>query len=132
MLNLYSENFLKIGSPAIGDLVVEIGELRPERDIDRVVIASVPRDTPAWQYGLNVEDEILAIDGYRVMADDLEERLEYFPPGREVEVLISRRGALRTLLIPLGKEPETSFEIEIDPDASSDREARRRAWLDGS
>jgi predicted metalloprotease with PDZ domain len=98
---------------------------------DRLVIAEVRRDTPAWKGGLNVEDEILAIEGYRVLADDYEDRLAFFPPGTEAEVLISRRGALRTLRIELGEEPEQSFEIEIDPEASADREAARRAWLEG-
>ena len=44
----------------------------------------VPRDTPAWTAGLNVDDEIVAIDDFRVRADQLDERLEAYKPGQKV------------------------------------------------
>ena len=46
------------------------------RNIDgRVVVTQVRRGTPAFEAGLNVDDEILAMNGFRVRADQLAARL---------------------------------------------------------
>ncbi|MBZ0114978.1 MAG: hypothetical protein K8J08_21130, partial [Thermoanaerobaculia bacterium] len=42
----------------------------------RFIVTKVPRDTPAFQYGLSPEDEIIAIDGYRLPPEGLDPRLE--------------------------------------------------------
>ena len=49
----------------------------------RLMVTQVKRDTPAYEAGLNVEDEILAIDDYRVPPDGIEGRLKFYRPGRE-------------------------------------------------
>ena len=40
-------------------------------DNGRLVITQVRRGTPAYEAGLNVDDEIIAIDDFRVRADQL-------------------------------------------------------------
>ncbi|HVY91296.1 MAG TPA: hypothetical protein VHA14_01050, partial [Bryobacteraceae bacterium] len=46
-------------------------------DNGRLLISRVPRGTPAWEAGLNVDDEILAIDDFRVRADQFTARLDH-------------------------------------------------------
>ena len=48
------------------------------------VITSVRRGTPALDAGLNVDDEILAIDDVRVRADGLAARLDQYKPGDKI------------------------------------------------
>jgi predicted metalloprotease with PDZ domain len=99
-------------------------------DAGRIVIAKVPRETPAFDAGLNVDDEIIGIAGYRVR--DLEGRLKRYKAGDKVELLIARRDELMRLEVKLGAKPAASWDIELVPDAPADVVARRDAWLAGS
>ena len=49
---------------------------------------------PADAAGLNVDDEILAIDEFRVRADRLDARLDQYRAGDRVSVLVARRDQL--------------------------------------
>ncbi len=92
-------------------------------------IATVHRDGPARDAGLNVGDELLALGGYRVTGTTLEARLKQFSPGERVEVLVARRDAVRILPILLGEPPAQSWNLEVDPEAGPGALAARRAWL---
>ncbi len=92
-------------------------------------ITEVPRGAPAFEAGINVEDEIVAIDGYRVIPGKLDERLENYRPGDTVEFLVARRGAITAIPVTLGREPSDEWRLEIDPAADAGTEERRKAWL---
>lgn len=95
----------------------------------RVMVRTVPRDTPAHAAGLNAEDEIIAIDDQRVPASGFETRLARYRAGERVRLLVARRGRLVRLPITFGAKPEASWTIEVDPDATPAQVARRTAWL---
>ena len=65
-----------------------------KNDGGRLVVTQVRRGTPAHEAGVNVDDEILAIDDFRVRADGLDRRLEQYAPGRAVTLLVARRDEL--------------------------------------
>jgi predicted metalloprotease with PDZ domain len=92
----------------------------------RLMVTRIVRDTPAFHAGLNVDDELIAIDGYRVI--DLASHLTRYRPGDEVELTVARRGALRTLKATLDETPEKIWKIEIATDSLGATE-RREAWL---
>ena len=75
----------------------------------------VRRDTPAHAAGLNVDDEILAIDDFRVRADRLDNRLEQYQPGDRVSLLVARREQLLRLEVTLGTEPARAWRLEVEP-----------------
>jgi predicted metalloprotease with PDZ domain len=81
-------------------------------DGGRLVISQVRRGTPGYEAGLNVDDEILALDDYRVRADRLENRLEQYRPGDRVTVLVARREQLIKLDVKLGAEPLKTWRLE--------------------
>lgn len=93
----------------------------------RLRVAEVLRGGPAWQAGVNPDDELVAIEGYR-LGPDLGERLRQYRPGTRVELLVSRRQRMVTLPVVLGPPP-TAPVIEFDPDASKVAAGRRAAWL---
>lgn len=97
----------------------------------RLLVDEVVRDTPGAAAGLNVEDEILALDRYRVTHTDWNSRFQQHPPGVPVEVLIARRGELRTLTLVPVSDPGKRFQLEVHPEASEQQRQRLRAWLDG-
>jgi predicted metalloprotease with PDZ domain len=81
-------------------------------DAGRLVITQVRRGTPGYEAGLNVDDEILALDEYRVRADRLENRLEQYRPGDRVAVLVARREQIMKVDVKLGTEPAKSWRLE--------------------
>ena len=66
------------------------------------MITSVRRGTPGIDAGLNVDDEILAIDDVRVRADGLAARLDQYKPGDKMSVLVARRDRLMKIDVTLG------------------------------
>jgi predicted metalloprotease with PDZ domain len=99
-----------------------------KNDAGRLVVTQVKRGTPAHQAGVNVDDEILAIDDFRVRVDGLERRLEQYAPGRAVSLLLARRDELLRLPVMLGREPADTWRLEPRPDAMPDQQAHRKAW----
>jgi predicted metalloprotease with PDZ domain len=98
-------------------------------DNGRLIVANVPRGTPAIESGLNVDDEILAIDDVRVRADGLVARLEAYQPGDSVQLLVARRDRLTRLDVTLGKDPGRPWRLEMRSDATEEQKQRVRAWL---
>jgi predicted metalloprotease with PDZ domain len=83
-------------------------------DSGRLLVAHVKRDTPAFSAGLNVDDEIVAIDQVRVR-DRLDERLEQYAPGDRISLLVARRDRLLSVDVILGAEPPRSWRLEPIP-----------------
>lgn len=98
-------------------------------DAGRLVITSVRRGTPAIEAGLNVDDEILAIDDVRVRADGLVARLDQYKPGDKVAVLVARRDKLTKIEVTLGTEPGRAWRLEVLPTAAAEQQARLTAWM---
>lgn len=98
-------------------------------DAGRLVVTQVRRGTPALAAGLNVDDEILAIDDVRVRADGLTGRLDQYHPGDQVTVLVSRRDRLMRLPVTLGTEPGRAWRLEVVPNPSEEQKQRLAAWL---
>ncbi|MFN3324331.1 MAG: M61 family metallopeptidase [Bryobacteraceae bacterium] len=101
------------------------------QEAGRLVVSQVRRGTPAYAAGINVDDEIIALDEFRVLPSELGLRMEYYKPGDKVSVLISRRDKLMRLEATLRPEPAESWRMEIDPQATKDQKARLSAWLAG-
>jgi predicted metalloprotease with PDZ domain len=105
--------------------------LTTRNDAGRLVVTQVRRGTPGYDAGFNVDDEIVAIDEFRVRGDQWGGRLEKYRPGQQVSVLVARRDRLLRLDATLGVEPGDPWRIEIDPLATADQVDRRRRWLAG-
>lgn len=98
-------------------------------DGGRLVVSRVPRGTPAFDAGINVDDEILAIDDIRVRADGLTSRMDQYRGGDTVRVLVARRDRLVTLDVTLGREPGRPWRLQTLSNASADQQKRLAAWL---
>jgi predicted metalloprotease with PDZ domain len=98
-------------------------------DAGRLIVTQVRRDTPAYDAGVNVEDEIIAIDNFRVRADRLDDRLDQYKPGATVSLLVARREELVRLDVTLGTEPPRRWQIEVDPSATDASKKQLTNWL---
>ena len=95
-----------------------------------LLVAEIPRGTPAFAAGIDIGDELVAIDGYRLTAGKLDEQLENYRPGEAAEFLVARRGEMMTIPLTFGRKPPDRWKLEVDPDADAEAAARRKAWLD--
>jgi predicted metalloprotease with PDZ domain len=100
-------------------------------DAGRLVITSVRRGTPGIDAGLNVDDEIIAIDDVRVRADGLATRLGVYKPGDKVSVTVARRDRLMQLDVTLGAEPGRTWRLEPVPTATAEQAARLNTLITG-
>jgi predicted metalloprotease with PDZ domain len=98
----------------------------------RLVVTEVRRGTPALEAGLNVDDEILAIDDFRVPPEGLDKRLEAYRPGEKVSLLVARREHLLRLPVTFGEKPRATWKLEVDPKATAEQKARLEEWLRGT
>lgn len=96
-------------------------------DEGRLIVRSVPRETPGYETGLSVDDEIIAIDDFRVRPDQLAQRLENYKPGDKVSILVARRDQLMRIPLTLGEEPK-KWQLEIRPDATESQKRNLESW----
>lgn len=96
----------------------------------RLFVAGVRRGGPSHAGGVNAEDELLAINGYRVTPDGIADRLKAFRPGDELALLVSRRDQILSLAVTAGEAPgEDRWKLEVDPGATDAQRTRFNAWL---
>jgi predicted metalloprotease with PDZ domain len=98
-------------------------------DAGRLLVTQVRRGTPALAAGLNVDDEILAIDDIRVRPDGLPARLEQYKPGDRVSLLVARRDKIIRLDATLGADPGRPWRLEVVPAPTDAQKQHLTAWL---
>jgi predicted metalloprotease with PDZ domain len=102
-------------------------------DNGRLLVSALLLGTPAYGSGLASDDELIAIDDFRLDTDGLDARLEQYRTGDSVTVLVSRRGELRRFGLTLGRAPTDQWSLSVSPDATREQQQRLTAWLgDGS
>jgi len=97
-------------------------------DSGRLVITRVPRDSPAFEAGLSVDDEIVAMDDFRIRADQFTQRLDNYHAGDKVSILLARRDQLMRLDLTFGEEPHT-WQLETRPDVTADQKKHFDSWV---
>jgi len=95
----------------------------------RVVIKRILRDGPAARGGLQVDDELIAVDGLRAEPGKVADQLQHVWDGAPVRVTVARRGRIRDCEVTPTGEPTASWRLEPDPEASSSSQQHRLAWL---
>ncbi|HEY4650971.1 MAG TPA: PDZ domain-containing protein, partial [Pontibacter sp.] len=94
----------------------------------RLTVTGVTRGSSAYEGGLNVKDEILAINGYRV-TNDLDRYITGLQPGEELEVLIARDGILQALQIEVLKDTRVRYAFRKVDNPSAAQNKIYNKWL---
>lgn len=105
-----------------------IGANTAESD-GRLTIRSVPADTPAYKQGLNANDQIVAIDGYRASNSFIQTYLADKKPGDKVKLSIFRFDKLREIEFTLGADPRKSYEFVPVESPTASQSALYRGYL---
>ncbi|WP_165249364.1 M61 family metallopeptidase [Paludisphaera soli] len=103
--------------------------LTTKNEDGRLVVGHVKRDTPGFEAGFNVGDEILGVGEDRIPPSQWSRRLEAFRPGDKVSVLIARRDRFQRLDVTFGLEPPRDWTLELLPEPTDAQKARRKAWM---
>lgn len=97
----------------------------------RILIKNVERGSGAWDAGLNVDDELLAINGNRM--DTAGKELDFILQNGQiddiVDVLIARDGLIRTIHAPLRRSTTQRWTIREKPDATTEEKKLGEIWL---
>lgn len=107
-----------------------------------VTVSGVARNSPAWVQGLNVNDDILAIDGSTIVDEMRSVRLpspgltlEALPSiakkqvGDVVEITIRRDGLERKISLTLKESPNIRIKASYQEDATPQQIAVRQRWM---
>lgn len=96
---------------------------------NREVVKFVAADSPAAIGGIDPDDELLAINGIKVNAASLEERLMDFQINDTVQITVFHQDELKTLPITLAKPQPSRYEVKIKDKLSEIQVRNLKAWL---
>jgi len=96
---------------------------------DRVLIRHVLGDGPAISAGLSVNDELVAVQGYRVNTGNLGAVLDRIDIGQTVEIDVFRHDVLKRVPVVAAMPPRNVCYLSIDADADASAVQRREEWL---
>jgi predicted metalloprotease with PDZ domain len=125
------------GSPYAAGKTDKPGALgiRTRANGDRVVVANVIAGSPAYEGGVNAGDELVAIDGKKIDANNGVERLGQPGPlndlraGQRVTLTVFRRERLVNFDLTAAAKPFDHYTITELKDAGDAQKALRDSWL---
>ncbi len=93
----------------------------------KVVVTAVAYSSSAYKGGINVNDEILAIDNFRT--DDISKALANKKVADVINVLVNRDGMIKTLSVKLEKSNQVKYKLEKVEKPTAEQEAIYKGWL---
>jgi predicted metalloprotease with PDZ domain len=96
---------------------------------ERLIVKKVYAGSPAYEQGLNTEDQIVALNNMRVTKEFFDARMAEKKPGDLINLTIFRFDDLSTLLIKLGSKNEGTYRI-VPLAAQTDAQKRvYKSWI---
>ena len=92
-------------------------------------IKFVAAESPAAEAGIDPGDELLAIDGMRVTAQTLDERLKDYQVNDTIQVTVFHQDELKTLPVTLMPAQPSRYEIVVKDDISDTQQQNLSGWL---
>jgi serine protease Do len=115
---LHQPSLLLLHSHAHGFLGVEVGDVQQERvsalhlkDTHGAEITILDHDAPAGKVGLRMHDVILEVNGQPIDgAEQMREILHEAPPGRRLQLIVSRDGVEQKVTVQLADRRKVQEE----------------------
>ncbi|MDY7023866.1 MAG: M61 family metallopeptidase, partial [Cyanobacteriota bacterium] len=98
-------------------------------DNNRELIRFVEMGSPAQKAGIDPDDELLALDGFRINAQQLSDRLKDYNPGDTVKLTLFHQDQLQTCSVILDEPRPTNYKIASVKDPSSQNQRNFSDWL---
>ncbi|WP_309742838.1 M61 family metallopeptidase [Chamaesiphon sp. OTE_20_metabat_361] len=94
-------------------------------------IKSVAAHSPAQLAGIDPGDELLAIDGYKITADKLNDRLKSYQPGQEISVSFFHADRLMSVSIVLATPQPQQYQLRSIEQPDKRQHQLFKAWAGG-
>ncbi|MBK7963989.1 MAG: M61 family metallopeptidase [Bacteroidetes bacterium] len=95
----------------------------------KLMVTSIVRNSPAWTSGINVNDELIAMDQYR-FGDDLSKLISMKAPGDKVTFLVNRSGYIKSIALTLANTPYVKYSLNKSSAVSEQKSRNYKKWLD--
>lgn len=118
---LYLKTVAESDAPYLG--------IKVQSDSNREIIQFVAAESPAAIGGIDANDELLAIDGIKVDAKSLNERLKDYQPEDTIEVTVFHQDELKTLSVTLAEAQSNRYELAIKDNLSQTQQQNLAGWL---
>ncbi|HWP82941.1 MAG TPA: PDZ domain-containing protein [Bacteroidota bacterium] len=92
--------------------------------INRVIAGS-----PAYEAGLDINDELIAIDGMRVKHSDWADRVNLYKPGTKIRVSVFRADRLREFEVTLQEEKVPYYSVQRVKNPTDLQKSIFESWL---
>ena len=107
---------------------VELG-IKVSMQGGKAIVSRVVRGKSGHVAGINVKDEVVAVDGYRMTSEKLKKLVSMKQPGDKMEVLISRDGMLKTIPVELRKSTRIRYELMRKENRTEQQDVVYNKWL---
>ncbi|MBK9328740.1 MAG: M61 family metallopeptidase [Sphingobacteriales bacterium] len=94
----------------------------------KLLVTQLNKNYGAAQSGLNAEDEIIAIDGFRVFKD-FKQIYAHKKPKDVIEMLISRKGELKLIAVSLSSDNRKLYKLEEQENILPQQAVLLNKWL---
>ncbi len=98
-------------------------------DRGQELIRSVVAGSPAHQAGVDAGDELLALNGLRVTADQLGDRLKDYQPGDTVRLTVFHQDELKTHTLTLSEPQPARYQLVAVEQPSPTQTQNLMGWL---
>jgi predicted metalloprotease with PDZ domain len=99
------------------------------QDGEKLTITALPAGTPAYEQGLNTNDQIIAIDGYRASQQFLQTYLGDKKAGDKVKITIFRFDKLSDIEITLGGRGVQTYKISAVDNPTEEQKTLYRGYF---
>jgi predicted metalloprotease with PDZ domain len=99
------------------------------QDNDRLIVRRLYSGSPAYEQGLNANDQIVALDNLRVNRDQFSQRLSEKRPGDTARVTVFRADELRNFDIKLGGIVDMSYRPIPVAQPTAEQSRLYQGWL---
>lgn len=99
------------------------------QDGDRLNITALAQGTPAYEQGLNANDQIIAVDGNRASQNFLSSYLAEKKPGDKIKLTVFRFDTIREMEITLGGRSTPSYRIVAVENPTEDQKRLYRDYF---
>jgi predicted metalloprotease with PDZ domain len=103
--------------------------VRTRNSGDRVIVSNVLSGLPAYDGGLNVNDELVAMDGQKLDSANASKVLNDLRAAQKVTLTVFRREKLMTIELTAAVRPFDTYTITENKDATDGQKRLRLAWL---
>ncbi|MFB2739512.1 M61 family metallopeptidase [Umezakia ovalisporum] len=103
--------------------------IKAKTEHGRELIKSVETGSPAQLAGIDAGDELLAIEGIRLTAHQLSDRLKDYQPKDTIEVTVFHQDELRTYSVTLEAPRPTKFQILPLHNLDTSQKENGAGWL---